>query len=493
MKRTPSPLQQAILDAITTSNDSLLIQARAGSGKTSTLEMIANVLTGSACFLAFNKAIATELSAKLPFPASTYHALAFRAVGRALQARNRGRRTVVDANKVGTIFDATYGRDRLAVRGAVLKLVSLMKASALMPDASDTALASILEHFDITWDDDDFNDHDVCEMARDILHANNDDTMHVDFDDMLYFVVLFNVKLDTFDVVLVDEAQDTNDVQRMILRRLMHASSRLVAVGDDAQAIYGFRGASHDSMDRIARDFSARRMPLSISYRCPRAVVQLAQKYVPDISPRDNAPEGTVLYPPTWQLTDFRPDDLLVCRNTAPLIQVAYRLIARRIPAKIMGREIGKGLTTLVKKLAGRTGTLTTLPDKLTAYQDREVSNALSRKQEGKAQAITDKCESILALLDSMTDDDRARGITGLCEIIEGMFSDNGPSVTTLATVHKAKGLEAPRVFILDAHLMPSKYARQPWQLQQEHNLAYVAITRALDTLVYLDSKKIGD
>src|SRR5690242_21043783 len=113
--REPSPLQRAILDYVQNERGNLLIVARAGTGKTSTLEMIADVLendmtssgpdTGarvnvkpSATFLAFNKSIATELSTRLPFPASTFHALAFRAVGRALSSLNRGRRIQVDAN-----------------------------------------------------------------------------------------------------------------------------------------------------------------------------------------------------------------------------------------------------------------------------------------------------------------------------------------------------------------------------------------------------------
>ena len=48
-----------------------------------------------------------------------------------------------------------------------------------------------------------------------------------------------------------------------------------------------------------------------------------------------------------------------------------------------------------------------------------------------------------------------------------------------LSSIHKAKGLEAPRVGILSAHLLPHPMARQEWSYQQEVNLAYVAITRA--------------
>ena len=61
-----------------------------------------------------------------------------------------------------------------------------------------------------------------------------------------------------------------------------------------------------------------------------------------------------------------------------------------------------------------------------------------------------------------------------------------------LATVHKAKGLEAPRVFILEPNLMPSPWAKKAWQIEQEGNLQYVAVTRALETLIYLPLEEVG-
>lgn len=492
MAHTPSKYQQAILNWLKNGSGNALVQARAGSGKTSTLVMLAdNIPTNkTATFLAFNKSIATELGERLPshVSSSTFHSLAFKSVGAALKAQNRGTWAKVEARKLDYLFDDKFGRHGQN-RVSTLKLVSLMKAHAMMPTATNDELSGIMAHFDIESDIPLLEtDIDVMDKARTILAANNSDTRRIDFDDMLYFVVVFDVKLPTFDYVMVDESQDTNEVQRVILRRLLKSSSRLIAVGDEAQAIYGFRGASSNSMDLIRDEFDCVTLPLSISYRCPASVIRLAQQFVPDIEARDNAPEGTVTTATTFKLSDFRQDDLIICRNTAPLITTAYKMIAARIPCKIMGRDIGKGLTTLIRKLAGTRTTLDQLPDKLSDYMDREVSAALAKRQETKAQSISDKCESILALIESMTPGDRALGINGLCAIIDNMFTDRKERLTTLATVHKSKGMEAPRVFILDRQLMPSKYARQAWQQVQEANLQYVAITRSLDTLVYLDT-----
>lgn len=491
----PSPYQEAILTFVRNETGSAIVNAVAGSGKTSTLMLLNSLITElnrSVIFLAFNKSIATELERR-GANARTFHSVGFSAVRRVLYGRNKGRNVRLDARKVSNIVDNLFGRDAEGYSSALTRLVSLAKNHAMMPTANDDAIISLISHFDVEWDDERISDADMCNMTRQVLRANNNDTLTIDFDDQLYFCVVFSAKLETFDFVLVDESQDTNPLRRILVQKMCHPTTRVIAVGDENQAIYGFTGASHDSMSLIQETFSAKPLPLSICYRCPSSVVRLAQTIVPHIQAQPNAPEGNVLHPPTFKRSDFLPTDLLICRNTAPLVQTAYKLLAARIPCKIMGREIGQGLTSLIKRLSRQRDTLETLATRLTEYRDTEVSKALAQKKETKAQNITDKVDSILALLDSMSPEDILRGIPGLIAIIESMFTDNGSVVTTLATVHKAKGMEAQRVFILDPSLMPSKWAKQAWQRQQERNLMYVAYTRALDTLVFVDSDKLTD
>ena len=88
------------------------------------------------------------------------------------------------------------------------------------------------------------------------------------FDDLLYLAVKDGISLPKFDFIFVDEAQDTNAIQRALLRKIMKKTSRVVVVGDPAQAIYGFRGADSESMNLIAEEFDCKRLPLSISCRC---------------------------------------------------------------------------------------------------------------------------------------------------------------------------------------------------------------------------------
>ena len=191
-----------------------------------------------------------------------------------------------------------------------------------------------------------------------------------------------------------------------------------------------------------------------------------------------------MLRPTDWDIESFSDDDLVVCRTTAPLIELAYKCISEGRRVHVMGREIGKGLVNVVKKAAGKRVTeIEAFRPRLVAWQERMIKKA--DKSEGKIAAIQDKVDCIVIL---------AAGLDTVAELIkaiEDIFSDSHGG-TTLATVHKAKGLEAPRVFILNPDGMPSRWATQDWQLEQEHNLQYVAVTRALETLVYLPIEIVG-
>lgn len=492
---TPSPYQQAIKDWLATGTGSAIIDATAGSGKTSTLKLLAFALptNARAIFLAFNKSIATELSTKLPStcPAMTFHALGFKALRPVANLRQKD---AVSAYKCGDIFDALYPNDNNPIHGkaraVVLRLVSLAKGSALPPsDLTDEWADDTIAYFDL--DDNNVDIVTLANMARDVLKASNADLTCVDFDDMLYLPILLGARFDTYDYVMVDESQDTNAVQRAILHKLVGNRGRLIAVGDAAQAIYGFRGADSDALDLIASEFECTRYPLSISYRCPRAIVEAASTYSDNIEAAPNAKDGQILYPEKWTVTQFAPNDLLMCRNTAPIIGAAYKCLISRMPVQVLGREIGNGLKALIKKLSTRATTLDTLPGRIGEWAAKETEAATQKKQEWRVQAVNDKADAILMLIDSMTDDDRTRGIDGLLSIIDSLFADKDRAVR-MATIHKAKGLEAHRTFILDAHLMPSKYARQPHQLRQEANLTFVAITRSLDTLIYISSDMLA-
>src|SRR5271166_2776439 len=127
-------------------------------------------------------------------------------------------------------------------------------------------------------------------------------------------------------------------------------SGRLIAVGDSCQGIYGFTGADNDALELIAEQFHAIRMPLTVSYRCPKKVVEFSHKWVTHIEAHPSAIDGEVTEEEYHD--EFLPDEgsAILSRVTKPLVTLAFSFICRRIPCKIEGRDIGAGLIKLANK-----------------------------------------------------------------------------------------------------------------------------------------------
>lgn len=473
-----STFQTSIFAFVANGTGNAIVEAVAGSGKSTTIIEAMKLVRGSSIFLAFNKAIADELKAK-GVNARTFHSLCFSPVMRALRANEP------TMDKLRRLCrDNMSSNDFRLYAPFAQRLVGLARQQGvgfLTPDTAETYWA-ICEHHDIEPESDDADMHRAIELAQELLGWSNASHM-VDFDDMLYFAVKHNITLPKFDFVFVDEAQDTNMIQREILRKIMGPNSRMIAVGDPAQAIYGFRGADANSLRMIAKEFSARTLPLSITYRCPTSVVKYAQQWVSHIQARDNAPEGVVQdLGGDWSVELFKPNDLVVCRKSAPLMTVAFRCIRANIPVQVLGREIGDGLKALIKKMNAKN--IDQLSEKLEAYRGREVAKALQADDEQKIEAINDKVGAIQFLIDGLKED--RRDIPSLEAGIDYLFKDKNNSVK-LCTIHKSKGLEAERVFWLGRSQCPAKWARQPWQKVEEINLCYVAATRAKAELYLIE------
>lgn len=481
-----SKYQLAIFEFILNGIGSAIIEAVAGSGKTTTIvEAYQYVMKmgKSAIFLAFNKAIADELG-KRGLNARTFHSLGFKVVMDFKKA------TRVTADKNWKLINANFSDSDNKMYGAFCnKLVGLAKQSGIGCLIDDTTKnwMDLVDHHDLSLESVNANVDDGIKLAQKLLKLANDSNM-IDYDDMLYFVVKYDLNLPKFDFVFVDEAQDTNAIQRAILKKLMKSTTRIIAVGDPAQAIYGFRGADSDSLELIAKEFNCTKLPLTVSYRCPKSVVAYAQQWVTHIEHADNAPEGTVTHlGAKWDVADFTATDLVVCRTTKPIVALGYKMLKNRKPVHIMGRDIGEGLKSLIKRMnpQGISG----LIEKLSVWTEREVTKARDAKNEAKAANIQDKTDAVLCIIAGMEENNRT--VPALVSIIDNLFADKA-NCTTLATIHKAKGLEAKRVFWLNRSKCPSNWAKQPWQQQQEVNLMYVATTRAMETLVTIEESTGG-
>lgn len=510
--RVWSPQQTAFIDWCVNGSGSANLEAVAGAGKTTTILEAAKQMPGQVAILAYNKKIADEIKDKLrdmgiewkeengrklppKVQGGTVHSFGLAAY------RKTFPKVRIDENndKVSGIFDNLMIRNNLALdyaeteeikvhKGDVLKLVSLAKQRSLGLFGSirnPEEWQAIAEHFDI-FDEDTSTDvnNQLIDVAIEVLERSNKVTDLIDFDDMVYLPTLLKLRFWQFDVVMIDEAQDTNPARRALVRALVKKGGRVIAVGDPHQAIYGFTGADNDSLDLIAQDFNSIRLPLTTTYRCPKAVVAFAKKWVSHIEAHETAPEGSVS---EIKVGDFmKQNDLdgnsaVLCRLTKPLVSLAMQLIRARIACKVEGRDIAASLVKLCKRW--KVVRTDALEERLSVYLSKETTKLLAKKQEAKLAVVEDTVETIRTIIDQL----RGEGKTSVSDVIEfinGLFSDNVKGILVLSTIHKSKGREWERVFWLDrANTCPSKWARQKWQMEQEDNLCYVAATRAKSDL----------
>jgi len=388
--------QQAFVTACADTNDSICMSAVAGSGKTFVLVQGVNAIAEngsmlSIAALAFNKKIAEELATRM---ASTVVCKTMNALGHRAWIREIDCKVNLNTRKNVDGFRVIFGRDFVPREEMedIYKLTSLAKAHGIVPDGPNDDIqiwGHIIDHFDLAIEED-FIDKAVT-MCRQVLYWGIDEAMtgHIDFDDQLYMPINFGGHWQKFDVVLIDEAQDISGIQRDILRAVLKPGGRLIAVGDPHQAIYGFRGAAHDSMELIAHEFNCKPMGLTYSFRCPKAVVNEAKQYVKDIKPAPGAPDGMVANLSIWRAHEIPKDTAIICRNTKPLVDMAFRLIRRNTPCYVLGRDIGFGLITLIKKMG--TNNIDVLEVKLNEYRDRMITkyNRLDKPERADAMNLS--------------------------------------------------------------------------------------------------------
>jgi superfamily I DNA/RNA helicase len=502
---TPSPEQAVFLDWISNGTGSCVLEAVAGAGKTSTLMEGVKRMNGEVFLGAYNTKMAAELKGRLADmgleamgsngkTAATFHSAGFSALRYALKATgftvdDKGKKVM---NIVNEMFADMNREPEAGEAGAICKLVSLAKQTGffcrgLVEIVKPHYWVELINRHDVADGlSDDYDINTLVSLADAALKASNAQRTIIDFDDMCYLPLLMNLRFWKKDWVLIDEAQDTNSVRREIARRMLKpGTGRLVAVGDPHQAIFGFTGADNRSLDLIRQIFGAATMSLSVSWRCPQAVVAVARQYVDHIHAAPTALEGSVSAISYRQMVDtIQPGHAVLCRFNAPLVELCFRLIRAGKAAKIEGREIGKGLVDLVGRW--KVKSLDAFETKLIKWDARERAKAGA--DEAKLARHEDKQATIVCLLERA----REQGLQTVAEMqtmVSGMFADTAlegsAGQVILSSVHKSKGLEWPVVHILGrGEILPSPRAVQEWQQEQEINLAYVAVTRAQEALI---------
>lgn len=492
-----SPYQQAIKDAVTKGKGDLVIEATAGSGKTTTATMCAELVkSGKVLFLAFNKHIAEELERRLPdVKCKTIHA-----VGYGLLATTLRGKLIVKGNKYSAMarecVQARFKPDEF--REAYDCVKSLVDFSRLT--LTDLSIVADVDHmvnqFHIEGMDGP-QKKKYIKSAKDILARGiemAEKLREVDYTDQLWLPYVKNIKPRMlYDAVIIDEAQDLSQAQLELVLRLRAPGGRMFFFGDRRQAIQGFAGANTDSIDRIIARTRAKTLPLSISYRLPVSHVELAKKIEPRIEPAPSAVPGEIAeISPNDLAEKVQVGDLVICRRTSPLIDACLKIIASGRPARVKGRDVAAKLIDTIQEISEMAGfrydCFSPFLDKWTAGK---IGKLMQRGMD-EAEPFIEQVRDIATCVETCWYNFNHSSISELRTKIEEIFSDDRAMIM-LSTIHRAKGLEADRVFILEYERLPYKWKKMNEQDRiQESNIHFVGLTRARQSLFQVFSDKEG-
>ena len=482
MINNPSKYQIAIRKAFNLTNKDISISAVAGSGKTTVLlDLLSYIPKGSSSiFLAFNNSIVNELkerNSRDDVKIMTIHSCGWRSIlcqrgGKIKMNPNKG---IEKAEKVVKKIQASDKKKRYYLY-AIPKMLDLMRCNLCNNNYDEISELAI--NYDI-----DLNKQEISYVQRAYEYMMSDNKQF-DFMDMIYEPVINKqIFVKKYDYVFCDESQDMSLCQIAFIKLCLSKTGRLITVGDKRQSIYGFCGADAESYEKLCNvRGKSIQMPLSVSYRCAKNIIREAQKIVPYIQYSSLSDDGIVN--DNGSLMDIQDGDWILCRNLKPLIQTYIWLTKNKVKCKVRGRDIGGGIINLIHKIGSSTisGLLYGLDaeyehlcNKLT---ERGVYNPATNS---KTELLQQRIEVIQYLCQEVDD------VNKLVRLIENIFTDDTNGIL-LSTIHKAKGLEHDKIFLICPELIPSRYAVLDWQLEQENNLMYVAITRAKKELVYVHS-----
>ena len=490
MGRDWSQQQKDIFFDFSEYNGHIVIRARAGTGKTTTiLEGINFAPEDSIVLCAFNKKIAIELSDKVQNPkakAQTLHSIGYR-----ILLKNWPRTNLDDERSTRLAAEAMMlprymsDEDRKAIDPIikmVRKLAALGKNACPFPKPGE--MVDMAYKFEvIPSEEQEEQGYTIdkiaawAEKAMTLAATKRDGTC--DFDDMVFVPVRNKWAFGQYELVVIDEAQDMNESQLLLAKGICKRGGRIVVVGDDMQAIYGFRGADSNSLDRLKRELNAKELTLTITYRCPKKIVESVQHLVPDYQAAPNAPDGIISQATVEKMIQTATvGDFVLSRKNAPLAQMCLKFLKNRKRARIEGKETGRQLVNLVKKF--KASTFEAMFEKLLKWEERECAKLLATGKESAKQRIElihDQADCIRALSEDL------ERPSDLVTRIEELFQDTAAGANDFircSSVHRSKGLETDRVWLLTETLYPGGRT----EVQEEKNIEYVARTRAKKELV---------
>lgn len=466
MSHKPTAEQQAVIDAFRSeARPTIVVQAGAGCGKSSTLKMAAGTQPArKGLYVAYNKALAVE--ARRDFPASvdcrTAHSLAFGPVGRHYADRLNGPRVpakdvasflgfnspVQLAGELAPLAPTTLARLTMDLVGRFLNSADAEPGPQHSPridgysKADNKALAEYLTPY--------------ARKAWDDLQLQRGGRLKFTHDVYLKLYQLSRPRIPV-DYVLLDEGQDLSAVMLSLFHFQDHAQR--IMVGDSAQAIYGFRGA----IDALTRFHADVRLTLSQSFRFGPAIAAEANKWLglldAPLRLRGFEPAGSVVAP-------VAAPDAILCRSNAGAIgQIMTSIAAGRRTALVGGGDEVRRLAEAAQDLMA--GKATSHPE-LVAFKDWD---------QVCEHAAHDDASGNLKVLVKLIND---HGPEQIIRVVGSLVTEQSADVV-VSTAHKAKGREWDSIRIAGDFREPRQdpATGRAVMVKDELMLAYVAVTRA--------------
>lgn len=459
--------QQAIFSSFRKGSGNLVVEALAGTGKTTTItEAFKHAPESRILYAVFNKKNQKEAAEKIAdhrVDVLTLHSLGYRFIKRLWPKAQPDDDVELDRTAAALQFANLTDEEYKMTFAMVLQLVGFAKNLHIDPSLED--LAAICQDRDIDFS---MTSVDGCQVALSVMQASKqkDPRSRISFNDMVWLPCAMNLVKPIYDLVVVDEAQDMNMPQLTMARKA--SKGRVVVVGDSRQAIYGFRGAASNGMGMMKITLRAKTLTLSTTYRCPKSVVEMAREFVPLYTAAESNAQGTVSTCSQANVCkQAAVGDAILSRLNAPLMPMALQLLRANIPARVEGRDIAKQLMSMVRSFKAKS-----VPDYITKVEGWRLKSLVrienQKNADRKAEVVNDTADTLVAIAEG------AKGVSEIQDRIDNLFQDtDGKSrpAVILSSVHKAKGLEWNRVFILVETFRKGKG-------QEEDNIYYVAITR---------------
>lgn len=474
---TPTAEQSAIINKACNESCNFIVQALAGSAKTTSIKMIANALPSVEILaVAFNKAIQEDLAASLPpnAQAKTLNSLGFGIckdiLGKFPKLVFKKTNFILDEEikKCGKEEQAELREDFVLLRDAI----DYAKQVGFVPDEASARCRSVVSAEEF-WEGLDFypSPFQSALIIRCICTSINQFFNGVcDFGDQIYMPCVVSCNFPRPQLTIVDEAQDLSPLNHVFLRKLVRGR-RIIAVGDANQAIYGFRGASANSLSELQEAFDMEQLELTICFRSAQSIIKNVHWKTPQMRWRDGAPDGTVETWETWDFSMIPPDCAIICRNNAPLFNLAVRLFLAGFRPQLVNNDIVTRVGDVIKKLGKPTASVHAGRAALVNFREEQLEKIKNQNY------VRDLCACVEVFFTP------AETMADVRNNFETLVASR--SGIPLMTGHKSKGLEFDNVILLDTFLL-SKDGQDP-------NLRYVMETRARNRLIYARSDAIKD